>query len=68
VVALFHIFKHNFRVIELFEDHESVKIVAEDKIKYETIVSVMDAARGISTPRGNVTLFPNVSIAGGIVQ
>lgn len=60
--------RHNFRVIEVFEDHESIKIVAEDKIKYETIVSVMDAARGISTPRGNVTLFPNVSIAGGIVQ
>jgi biopolymer transport protein ExbB len=51
-----------------FSDHESVKIVAEDKIKYETVVSVMDAARGVRTPEGSVTMFPNVSIAGGIIQ
>lgn len=51
-----------------FEDHEDVKIVAEEKIKYETVVAVMDAARGIRTPEGNVTMFPNVSIAGGVVQ
>jgi biopolymer transport protein ExbB len=50
-----------------FEDHESVKIVAEEKIKYKVVVAVMDAARGIRTPEGNVTMFPNVSIAGGIV-
>jgi biopolymer transport protein ExbB len=53
---------------QTFQDHESVKIVAEDKIKYETVVSVMDAARGIHTKEGNVTMFPNVSIAGGIIQ
>jgi biopolymer transport protein ExbB/TolQ/biopolymer transport protein ExbD len=52
----------------MFEDHENVKIVAEEKINYETIVAVMDAARGTRTPDGNVTMFPNVSIAGGIVQ
>ncbi len=51
-----------------FADHENVKIVAEDKIKYETVVSVMDAARGLRTPEGSVTMFPNVSIAGGIIQ
>jgi hypothetical protein len=51
-----------------FSDHENVKIVAEDKIKYETVVSVMDAARGLRTPEGSVTMFPNVSIAGGIIQ
>jgi biopolymer transport protein ExbB len=51
-----------------FADHENVKIVAEDKIKYETVVSVMDAARGIRTAEGSVTMFPNVSIAGGIIQ
>jgi biopolymer transport protein ExbB/TolQ/biopolymer transport protein ExbD len=51
-----------------FEDHESVKIVAEDKIRYKTVVAVMDAARGIRTSEGNVTMFPNVSIAGGIIQ
>jgi biopolymer transport protein ExbB len=51
-----------------FADHENIKIVAEDKIKYETVVSVMDAARGMRTPQGSVTMFPNVSIAGGIIQ
>lgn len=52
----------------LFADHESVKIIAEEQIKYKTVVAVMDASRGLRTPNGNVTMFPNVSIAGGIVQ
>jgi biopolymer transport protein ExbB len=52
----------------MFADHEAVKIVAEDKITYKTVVAVMDAARGTRTPDGNVTMFPNVSIAGGIIQ
>jgi biopolymer transport protein ExbB/TolQ/biopolymer transport protein ExbD len=51
-----------------FPDHESIKIVAEEKIKYKTVIDVMDAARGTKTPHGNATMFPNVSIAGGIVQ
>jgi biopolymer transport protein ExbB/TolQ/biopolymer transport protein ExbD len=60
--------KHDFSTLKLFEDHESIKIVAEDKIQYQVVISVMDAARGIQTSNGNVTMFPNVSIAGGIVQ
>lgn len=51
-----------------FPDHEAIKIVGEERIKYQTVVAVMDAARGIRTPDGNVTMFPNVSIAGGIIQ
>jgi biopolymer transport protein ExbB/TolQ/biopolymer transport protein ExbD len=51
-----------------FADHESVKIVAEEQVKYKTVVAVMDASRGYRTPEGSVTMFPNVSIAGGIVQ
>lgn len=51
-----------------FVDHEDVKIVAEEQIKYSTVVAVMDAARGFRSSEGNVTMFPNVSIAGGIVQ
>ncbi|MBN2036462.1 MAG: MotA/TolQ/ExbB proton channel family protein [Chitinispirillaceae bacterium] len=53
--------------LPVFEDHEDVKIVAEEKIQYKTVVAVMDAARGVRTPDGNVTMFPNVAIAGGIV-
>jgi biopolymer transport protein ExbD len=49
-------------------DNDAVKIVAEEKITYQTVVSVMDAARGVKTKHGMLTLFPNVSIAGGIVQ
>ncbi len=52
----------------MFADHDAIKIVAEDKIAYKTVVAVMDAARGTRTPDGNVTMFPNVSIAGGIIQ
>ena len=60
--------RNDLSSVTMFRDHESVKIVADDKIKYQTVVSVMDAARGTKTSSGNVTLFPNVSIAGGIVQ
>ena len=60
--------KNDLSSVTMFSDHENVKIVADDKIHYQTVVSVMDAARGVKTPNGNVTLFPNVSIAGGIVQ
>lgn len=62
-----HYTKNDYSVIETFRDHESVKIVAEDQIKYETVVSVMDAARGTQTPHGKVSMFPNVSLAGGII-
>ncbi|MBD3390966.1 MAG: hypothetical protein GF418_02885 [Chitinivibrionales bacterium] len=60
--------KNDYSSVGMFRDHESVKLVAEDKIKYQTVVSVMDAARGTATPHGDVTMFPNVSLAGGIVQ
>jgi hypothetical protein len=51
-----------------FADNDAIKIVAEEQIKYKTVVDVMDAARGFHTDRGNVTMFPNVSLAGGIIQ
>lgn len=60
--------KNGFSSTEIFKDHEDIKIVAEDKIHFQTIVSVMDAARSIKTASGSVTLFPNVSLAGGIIQ
>ena len=52
----------------MFADHEAIKLVGEEKVKYQAVVAVMDAARGTHTPDGNVTMFPNVSIAGGIIQ
>jgi biopolymer transport protein ExbB len=53
---------------DVFPDHENVKIVAEEAVRYETVVAVMDAARGIRTADGVVTMFPNVTIAGGVVR
>lgn len=60
--------KNDLSEVKTFSDHQNIKIIAEDKIQYKTVVAVMDAARGVVTGAGNVTLFPNVSIAGGIVQ
>lgn len=60
--------RQRLQAVALFEDHEQIKVVAEDKISYQTVVAVMDAARGTRTPHGDVTLFPNVSLAGGIVR
>jgi biopolymer transport protein ExbB len=51
-----------------FPDHEAIKIVAEETVKYQVVIAVMDAARGIITDQTNITMFPNVSLAGGIVQ
>ncbi len=63
-----HYIKNDYSTVEAFNDHEGVKIVAEEQIRYETVIAVMDAARGTKTPNGKVTMFPNVSLAGGIVQ
>ncbi len=60
--------KNDYSGVGAFRDHEAIKIVAEDSVKYQVVVSVMDAARGTRTPNGKVTMFPNVSLAGGIVQ
>lgn len=57
----------NLEEVPTFKDHQMIKIVAEDKTKYQTVISVMDAARGVKTERGKVTMFPDVSIAGGIL-
>jgi biopolymer transport protein ExbD len=60
--------KHDFSAVKLFSDHESIKIIADEKVKYQIVISVMDAARGTATEAGKATMFPNVSIAGGIIQ
>jgi len=58
--------KREFTKLPTYADHEDMKIVAEDSTKYQVVVSVMDAARGYRGKGSNVTMFPNVSIAGGI--
>lgn len=69
LVKLFNYYiKNDFDAIEMFKDHEAVKIIAEEQVKYQTVISVMDAARGTRSAAGIVTLFPDVSLGGGIVQ
>jgi len=58
--------REGFSAVPVFTDHEDLKIVAQDSIKYRVVISTMDAARGFSGPKGSVSMFPNVSIAGGI--
>ena len=58
----------DFTSSPVLKDHESIKIVGEDKIKYKTVVAVMDAARSITIDERAIGMFPNVSIAGGIVE
>jgi biopolymer transport protein ExbB/TolQ/biopolymer transport protein ExbD len=69
IEKLYAMYTHNhLESVSFLNDHESLKIVAEDKIKYQVVISVMDAARGFKTDAGTVTMFSNVSIAGGIIQ
>jgi biopolymer transport protein ExbB/TolQ/biopolymer transport protein ExbD len=58
--------KRDLSQVTMFADHEAIKLVAEEDIDYKIVVNVMDAARGISFPNGNVTMFPEVSLGGGI--
>lgn len=62
----------SFASATFLPDNDAIKIVAEERITYQTVVSVMDAARGSFAGEGRdsiiVNMFPNVSIAGGIVQ
>ncbi|MBD3322616.1 MAG: hypothetical protein GF350_16060 [Chitinivibrionales bacterium] len=60
--------RKTFSGSKLFADHENIKIVAEEKVRYQTVVSVMDAARGVAFPQRKVTMFPNVSLAGGVIR
>ncbi len=61
-----HFKKNDYSAVKSFVDQNDVKIVAEEQIRYETVIEVMDAARGTQTPNGKVTMFPNVSLAGGV--
>lgn len=58
--------RSHFTIAGLFSDHESIQISAEDRIKYQTLVSVMDAARNIWTGNGQVVMFPDVYLSGGL--
>jgi len=50
-----------------FADPESIVIQAEPKIRYQILVSAMDAARSIRLGEKTVSLFPNVSLSAGVI-
>ena len=55
--------------LPIFPDIDEIKILAEDHVKYKIMIEVMDAAREVRRSDGGaLPMFPNVSIAGGIIQ
>ena len=54
--------------IKTFSDHESIQISAENSVKYQTLISTMDAARDKRVTAGKIPLFPNVSLAMGVSE
>jgi biopolymer transport protein ExbB len=56
--------------LPIFPDVDEIKILAQDQVKYKVMIDVMDAAREFRRPEGGnpIPMFPNVSIAGGIIQ
>jgi len=49
-----------------FPDIDDIIIMAEPAIDYQTIISTMDASRGIRIDGEMITLFPNVSLSAGV--
>lgn len=50
-----------------FADTESIVIQANPDIPYQLLISTMDASREISVNHRKVTLFPDVSLAAGVI-
>ena len=55
------------KAIGQFSDTEKIVIQAEPEVKYQTLVSTMDAARNIIVDHKQYVLFPDVSLAAGII-
>lgn len=51
-----------------FLDHETIQIIANDAVEYQTLVSTMDAARNIRRDGIKIRMFPNVALSGGSAQ
>ncbi len=51
----------------VFKDNDQIIIVAEPDIQYQTVVSTMDAARSYKTDKGEIPLFPSVSLSATVM-
>ena len=61
------LFEIKKKAIGNFSDTEKIVIQAEPEIDYQLLVSTMDAARSINREEKQFTLFPDVSLAAGVI-
>lgn len=61
------LFEIKRKAIGKFSDTEKIVIQAEPEINYQILVSTMDAARNIVIENKSFTLFPDVSLAAGVI-
>ncbi|NOZ55803.1 MAG: biopolymer transporter ExbD [Calditrichaeota bacterium] len=50
-----------------FKDDDRIIVLAEPQIRYQTVVSTMDAARSFRRDGKEVTLFPDVAVGAGVL-
>ncbi len=55
------------KAVNKFPDADRIVIQAEPEINYQILVSTMDAARAVTVENKVFTLFPEVSLAAGII-
>jgi len=55
------------KAIGTFSDSEKIVIQAEPEINYQILISTMDAARSIVVDERLYSLFPDVSLAAGVI-
>ena len=55
------------QALEIFSDTDKVVIQAEPDINYQMLVTTMDATRNIIIDNQKISLFPDVSLAAGVL-
>ncbi|UCE05889.1 MAG: biopolymer transporter ExbD [bacterium] len=61
------LYKIKMKALKNFSDTEKIVIQAEPKINYQLLVNTLDAARSCSIENKTYTLFPEVSLAAGVI-
>ena len=55
------------QAINNFSDTEKIVVQAEPQINYQLLVNTLDAARAVTVDDKTYTLFPEVSLAAGVI-
>lgn len=61
------LFEIKRKAIGTFSDNDKIVIQAEPEVNYQILVSTMDAARSIVVDERLYSLFPDVSLAAGVI-